>query len=171
MVPKSDQDELQEVFFWRLQAIEVEGAPVIRPVGVLDPAPPKGCSCVRPLTNPVHSVHSVQFNQAHGSCHRAGVRAQLGSFLAQLGPIWPSCPSCSSILSTLVPAWLQLGPSLLQLGPTYRQLGPTWSHLGSTWLQLGPILVPTWSNMVPKSDQDELQEMFSGLALRSSVFY
>ena len=23
-----------------------EGAPVTRPVGVLDPAPPKGCSCV-----------------------------------------------------------------------------------------------------------------------------
>ena len=105
------------------------------------------------------------------SYHRVGKSWLMGSNLAQVGSSCSSCPPCSSILSNLAPTWLQLGPSLLQLGPTYRQLGPTWSHLGSTWLQLGPILVPTWSNMVPKSDQDELQEVFSSLSKRSSVFY
>ena len=126
--------------------------PVTRPVGVLDPAPPKGCSCVESETKSFRNP-------------------KLGPTWLYLGPTWPSCRSCSSILSNLAPTWLQLGPSLLQLGPTFRQLGPTWSHLVPTWLHLGPILVPTWSNMVPKSDQDELQEVFSSLSKRSSVFH
>ena len=80
--------------------------------------------------------------------------AQLSANMAQQGPILA-----------------QLGQSLSQLGSTSRQLAPTWSHLGATWLQLSPMVVPTWSNMVPKSYPDDLLQVFSSLSKRSSVFY
>ena len=98
-----------EVHAWRrcLQRV-FEGAPVTRPVGVLDPAPPKGCSCVGSDTK------SFRSPKPQDRCE-SDLRTEN---LLQLGPIWLSCPLCSSILSNLVPTWLQLGPSLFQLGPT-----------------------------------------------------
>ena len=145
-----------------------------RPVGVLDPAPPKGSAVLDQKPNPSGMLTIVKL-QANRVVSPAATDPDFCCNLDQLwlyvGPSWPSCRSCSSILSNLAPTLLQLGPSLLQLGPTFRQLGPTWSHLAPTWLQLGPILVPTWSNMVPKPDQDDLQEVFSSLSKRSSVFY
>jgi len=58
--------------------------------------------------------------------------------------------------SNLALSWsnlAQLGSNLAHLWSNWAQLGSNLAHLGPTWLQLGPILVPTWSNMVPKSDQ------------------
>ena len=91
------------------------GAPVTRPVGVLDPAPPKGCSCVGSDTK---SFRFPKPQDRRGSSHRMLTFCLLGPTWLYLGPTWPSCPPCSSILSNLAPTWLQLGPSLPQLGST-----------------------------------------------------
>ena len=84
---------------------------------------------------------------------------QLGSLV---GDVRPSCPT-----------WLLLGSNLVHLCSNLAQLSANLAQLGAILAQLGsnfgPILVPTWSNMVPKSDQDELQEMFSSFSKQSSV--
>ena len=143
-----------------------------RPVGVLDiSGAPEGVCCVEPETKSFRNVDYCQITGQPGRVTTGpGPHFRALTWL-HVGPTWPSCRSCLSILSIWAPTWLQLGPSLLQLGPTKRQLGPTWSHLGRTWLQLGPILVPTWSNMVRRSDQDELQEVFSGDSKRCQALY
>ena len=129
------------------------GSPVTRPVGVLDPAPPKGCSCVRPLTNPVHSVHpvhSVQFIRLHGSFLRFYQPSLMGSNLVQLGRlVLHVAPSCStwlllgSNLAHLCSNLAQLSANLAQLVPILAQLG---SNLVQFWSQLGPI----WSQNLTK---------------------
>ena len=135
------------IIFNGLYSTEVEGAPVTRPVGVLDPAPPKGCSCVESKTK---SFRFPKPQDPSGAYLRVSYLLQLGPTWLYLGATWLSCPPSSSILSNMAPSWLQLGSSLLLLGPTYRQLGPTWSHLGSTWLQFWSQLGPTWSQNLTK---------------------
>ena len=104
------QSAFHKVFEW---------APVTRPVGVLDPAPPKGCSCVGPETKSFRNVTKLQGHPGRVTGGPVSIFCcNLDQLWLYLGPSWPSCRSCSSILSNLAPTWLQLGPSLLQLGST-----------------------------------------------------
>ena len=127
-----------------------EGAPVTRPMGVLDPAPPKGCSCVEPLTNTVHSANSTTPPGRPTLCVKLTFGLQFWLNLAQLGHlvlhIRPSCP-----------AWLLLGSNLAhlcsnlaQLSANLAQLGPILAQLGSNWVQFWFQLGPTWSQNLTK---------------------
>ena len=130
-----------------------EGAPVTRPVGVLDPAPPKGCSCVERL---VRFCQILDYCKTTGSPGRTSDSRiccnldQLGSHLVQLGRlvrhVRPSCPTwllLGSNLAHLCSNLAQLSANLAQLGPILAQLG---SNLVQFWSQLGP----TWSQNLTK---------------------
>ena len=71
-----------------------EGALVTRPVGVLDPAPPKGCSCVELMTD---SNQIPKPEEPPGAYHRIETLVYLGSNLA--------------------PTWSNFGPNLVQHDP------------------------------------------------------
>ena len=60
-----------------------------------------------------NKIPFISFVESAGGDLSMGTGSKL-----QLGPTWPSCPPCCSVLSNLAPAWLQLGPSLLQPGST-----------------------------------------------------
>ena len=112
-----------------------KGAPVTRPVGVLDLAPPKGCSCIRHTSDP---VHSVQFNRPTGADHRK--RPGLN-----LAPTWSNLAVLSSMFVHLVHPGSYLAPTWPIFAPTWPKLAPTWRKLAPTW----PNLAPTWSNFAP----------------------
>ena len=129
-----------------------------RPVGVLDPAPPKGCSCVEPLTNPVHSVHpvhSVQFTTSPG-------RPSHSEKTFTWAPIWLNLAQLACLVLHVRPScstWLLLGSNLahlcsnlVQLTANLVQLGPILAQLGSNLVQFRSQLGPTWSqNLTKKS--------------------
>ena len=109
-----------------------EGAPVTRPVGVLDPAPPKGCSCVESKTK---SFRFPKPQDPPGAYHRRRKVVLVGSVLVLLGRlvryVRPSCPTwllLGSNLAHLCSNLAQLTANLAQLGPILAQLGPTWSQ-------------------------------------------
>ena len=125
-----------------------EGAPVTRPVDVLDPAPPKGCSCVERLTIVTKLLTIVKLQAIRGVPPRATVSRiccnldKLGSMLVQVGRlvghVRPSCPT-----------WLLLGFNLVHLCSNLVQLcanlahfapnlAPRWVNLGPTWIKLAP---------------------------------
>ena len=134
-----------------------EGAPVTRPVGVLDPAPPKGCSCVERL---VRFCQIVDYCKTTGHPGRitgssffpptaifVATWHQLGSILVQLGRlvrhVRPSCPT-----------WLLLGSNLVHLCSNLAQLSANLAQLGPILAQLGSILVQFWSQLGPTWSQN-----------------
>ena len=124
-----------------------EEAPVTRPVGVLDPAPPKGCSCVESF---VRFLQIPKPQDLPGAYLRDEVLLLVGSNLVQLGGLVRHVrPSCStwlllgSNLGHLCSNLAQLSANLAQLGPILAQLG---SNLAQFWSQLGP----TWSQNLTK---------------------
>ena len=127
-----------------------EGAPVTRPVGVLDPAPPKGSAVLNQKPNPSGTPNprtaAGRLTDELFCCNLD----QLGSILVQLGRlvghVRPSCPTWLLLGSNLVHLCsnlAQLTANLVQLGPILAQLG---SNLVQFWSQLGP----TWSQNLIK---------------------
>ena len=127
-----------------------EGAPVTRPVGVLDPAPPKGSAvldrCQILSVSPNPRTATGRPTEPKICCNLD----QLGSILVQLGRlvrhVRPSCPTwllLGSNLAHLCSNLAQLTANLVQLGPILAQLG---SNLVQFWSQLGP----TWSQNLTK---------------------
>ena len=105
-----------------------EGAPVTRPVGVLDPAPPKGCSCVGFMTD---------------SCKSPNPRSRPGqTTVSIICPLWAPTWSNLAVLSSMFVHLVQLGS---YLAPTWAIFAPTWPNLAPTW----PNLVPSWPNLPP----------------------
>ena len=118
-----------------------------RPVGVLDPAPPKGCCCVESLTNP---VHSVQFTNRPG-------RTTAAITFPLWAPTWSNLAVLSSIFvhlvhpgSYLAPTWSIFAPILAQLSANLAHLGPIFAQLGSNLVQFWSQLGPTWSQNLIK---------------------
>ena len=116
------------------------------PAGQLDPAPPKGGSCVRSLTNTVKYSQYCQILKPVAP--RVNPDGLLPSIvitfflperpnLGQLGPlvlhVRPSCPTWPP----LGPNFTHLGTNLAQLSANLAQLGPNlaqlWSQPGATW--------------------------------------
>ena len=127
-----------------------EGAPVTRPVGVLDPAPPKGSAVLDHLqilsVSPNPRTATGRVTESIFCCNLD----QLGSMLVQVGRlvghVRPSCPTwllLGSNLAHLCSNLVQLSANLAQLGPILAQLG---SNLVQFWSQLGP----TWSQNLTK---------------------
>ena len=127
-----------------------EGTPVTRPVGVLDPAPPKGCSCVGPL---VRFCQIVDYCKTTGSPGRVTADIfccnldQLGSILVQLGRLVRH-------VRPLCPIWLLLGSNLVHLCSNLAQLSANLAQLGSILAQLGSNLVQFWSQLGPTWSQN-----------------
>ena len=123
-----------------------EGAPVTRPVGVLDPAPPKGCSCVGFMTDS-DQILTKSPNPRTATGRTSGlifccVLAHLSSNLVQLARlvrhVRPSGPT-----------WFLLGSNLAHLCSNLAQLSAN-SQFGRTWFQLGPIFGPNLVQHGPK---------------------
>ena len=133
-----------------------EGAPVTRPVGVLDPAPPKGCSCVGSLTIVTKLLTIVKLQAIRVGPPAPSVSKiccnldQLGSMLVQVGRlvghVRPSCPTWLLLGSNLV----HLCSNLAQLSANLAQLGPILAQLGSNLVQFWSQLGPTWSQNLTK---------------------
>ena len=87
------------------RCIVEEGAPVTRPVGVLDPAPPKGCSCVgsdaRFCPNP----------QTPGSVRGVPPESLFVDSRHQLGPTWSNLAVLSGMFVYLVQPGSYLAPT------------------------------------------------------------
>ena len=133
-----------------------EGAPVTRPVGVLDPAPPKGSAVLDQKPNPSGMLTIVKLQAlrvvapAPSGSEICCNLDQLGSMLVQVGRlvghVRPSCPTwllLGSNMDHLCSNLAQLSANLAQLGPILAQLG---SKLVQFWSQLGP----TWSQNLTK---------------------
>ena len=102
------------------------GAPVTRPVGVLDPAPPRrGCSCDEFRGNSCNSCKSAILAEDYpsGSSHR---RSPLHVVLLFLAPRWLQKSTCFSHRLGLALGRLYDGFGA-QHGPN---LGPFWSQVG-----------------------------------------
>ena len=163
-----------EVHIQRCLQIVFEGAPVTRPVGVLDPAPPKGCSCVGPLTIVTKLLTIVKLQAlrvvapAPFDPKICCILDQLGSMLVQVGRlvghVRPSCPTWFLLGSNLVHLWSNLAQLCANLG----QLGPILAQLGPNLVQFLSQLGPTWSQNLTKMS---FKTCFSGVSKRSSVFY
>ena len=140
-----------------------------RPLGVLDPAPPQGCSCVGSLSDSAKFFKILQILGALRVVPPCGVFVATWTNLAlswsNLAVLSAMFVHLVQLVSYLASTWTIFAPTWLNLAPTWPNLLPSWPNFGPTW----SILVPTWSNMVPKSDQDELQELFSGDSKRCSV--
>ena len=119
-----------------------EGAPVTRPVGVLDPAPPKGCSCVEFMTDSCKSPNPRSRPGRTTVRTIWSVLALFWSNLVQLGRLVRHVrPSCST--------WLLLGSNLAHLCSNLAQLSANLAQLGSILAHLGSNLVPFWSQLGP----------------------
>ena len=116
-----------------------EGAPVTRPVGVLDPAPPKGCSCVGLMTD------SDQILTKSPNPRTATGRTSASKIWCFLAPTWSFLAVLSAMFVHLVQPGSYLAPTWSLFGPTWPNLAPTWSNLVPSW----PNLAPTWSNFGP----------------------
>ena len=127
-----------------------EGAPVTRPVGVLDPAPPKGSAvldrCQILSVSPNPRIRPGRSTASEICCNLD----QLGSILVQLGRlvghVRPSCPIWLLLGSNLV----HLCSNLAQLSANLAQLGPILAQLGSNLVQFWSQLGPTWSQTLTK---------------------
>ena len=127
-----------------------EGAPVTRPVGILDPAPPKGCSCVERL---VRFCQIVDYCKTTGRAGRTSVCAISWNLaltwlnLVQLGclvrHVRPSCPT-----------WLLLGSNLVHLCSNLAQLSANLAQLGRILAQFASNLVQLWSQLGPAWSQN-----------------
>ena len=121
-----------------------------RPVGVLDPAPPKGSAVLNRIPNPSGTPNprtaTGRFTAARFCCNLD----QLGSILVQLGRlvrhVRPSCPTWLLLGSNLV----HLCSNLAQLSANLAQLGPILAQLGSNLVQFWSQLGPTWSQNLTK---------------------
>ena len=137
-----------------------EGAPVTRPVGVLDiyiyPAPPKGSAVLDQKPNPSGMLTIVKLQAIRGVSPAPSVSIfccnldQLGSMLVQVGRLVgharPSCPTWFLLGSNLV----HLCSNLAQLSANLAQLGPILAQLGSNLVQFWSQLGPTWTQNLTK---------------------
>ena len=127
-----------------------------RPVGVSDPAPPKGSAVLDLKPNPSGMLTIVKLQAIRGvpppatDLHFCCNLDQLGSILVQLGRLVGHVRPCC-------PTWLLLGFSLAhlcsnlaQLSANFGQLGPILAQLGSNLVQFWSQLGPTWSQNLTK---------------------
>ena len=127
-----------------------EGAPVTRPVGVLDPAPPKGSAVLDHLQNLSVSPNPRQSTGRVTAGQICWFLALTWLNLVQLGRlVFHVRPSC--------PIWLLLGSNLAilcsnlaQLSANLAHLGPILAQLGANLVQFSSQLVPTWSQNLTK---------------------
>ena len=141
------------LFFLGSSTVSMAGAPVTRPVGVLDPLPPKGCSCVEPLDYCNQIVDYCKTTGRPGRTSASKICCNLDQTwlnLVQLGRlvrhVRPSCPIWLLLGSNLV----HLCSNLAQLSANLAQLGPILAQLGSNLVQFWSQLGPTWSQNLTK---------------------
>ena len=144
------------------------------PAGQLDPAPPKGSAVLDQKPNPSGMLTIVKLQALRVVPPRPNISLRAGHLVllgSNLALSWSNLAVLSAMFVHLVQSGSYLAPTWSIFAPTWLNLAPTWPNLVPSW----PNLAPTWSNfgpnLVPKSDQDELQEVFSSLSKRSSVFY
>ena len=108
-----------------------------RPVGVSNPAPPKGCSCVGPLARFCQILH---IRQILGSVRGVPLADTFGASWLFSGPTWSNLAVLSAMFVHLVHPGFYLAPTWPIFAPTWPNLAPTWPNLVPSW----PNLAPTW---------------------------
>ena len=119
-----------------------EGAPVTRPVGVLDPAPPKGSAVLDQKPNPSGTPNPRTAPGRSTGSHRWTLLVLLGFNLALS---WSKLAILSVMFVHLVQSGSYLAPTWPIFAPTWPNLAPTWPNLVPSW----PNLAPTWHNFGP----------------------
>ena len=118
-----------------------EGAPVTRPVGVLDPAPPKGSAVLNQKPNPSGMLTIVKLQAIRGVSPAPSGHHPDPKFVAT----WTNLALCWSKLAVLSVMFVHLVHLGSYLASTWSIFAPTWSNCPPTW----PNLVPSWRNLVP----------------------
>ena len=121
-----------------------------RPVGVFDPAPPKGCSFAGLMTDSCRSPNPRSRPGRTSESENWFILALFWPNLVQLGHlvrhVRPSCPTWLLLVSNLA----HLCSNLAQLSANLAQLGPILAQLGSNLVQFSSQLGPTWSQNLTK---------------------
>ena len=125
-----------------------EGAPVTRPVGVLDPAPPKGSAVLDQKPNPSGMLTIVKLQALRVVAPAPSGHHPDPKFVAtwtNLALSWSNLAVLSAMFVHLVQSGSYLAPTWSIFAPTWLNLAPTWPNLVPSW----PNLAPTWSNFGP----------------------